>query len=114
MGDEDVKKSIVMVAGEKLLCRPFPSSEESVRKMTAVERMACIAVRIPLEFSAMTLRSQQMEKTLVEKHLRVCLSVDPGFETAITIAPSEPLLAEASYLLMKNPAFDLPAACSRN
>jgi len=38
----------------------------------------------------------------------VCLSVDPGFETAITIAPSEPLLAEASYLLMRSSAFDLP------
>ena len=70
--------------------------------------MACISVRIPLDFSARTLRSEQMERTLVEKHLRVCLKVDPGFETAVTIAPSEPLLAEASYLLMKDPVFDLP------
>jgi len=70
--------------------------------------MACVSVRIPLEFNPRTLRSQDLEKTLVEKHMRVCLSVDPGFETAVTIAPSEPLLAQASFLLMKSPAFDLP------
>ena len=70
--------------------------------------MACISVRIPLEFNAVTLRSQEMERTLVEKHMRVCLSVDPGFETVVTVAPSEPLLSEASYLLMRSPAFDLP------
>jgi hypothetical protein len=68
--------------------------------------MACISVRIPLEFSGRDLRS--IERTLVEKHLRVCLQVDPGFQTATTVAPSEPLLAEASYLLMSDPVFDLP------
>jgi hypothetical protein len=67
-----------------------------------------MSVRIPLEFSARTLRSQELEKTLIEKHMRVCLSVDAGFETAVTVAPSEPILAEASYLLMQSPAFDLP------
>ena len=70
--------------------------------------MACISVRIPLEFNTRSLRSEQMERTLVEKHLRVCLRVDPGFETVITVAPSSPLLAEASYLLMRDPVFDLP------
>jgi hypothetical protein len=67
-----------------------------------------MSVRIPLEFNARTLRSRQLEKTLIEKHMHVCLSVDAGFETAITVAPSEPILAEASYLLMRSPAFDLP------
>jgi hypothetical protein len=38
----------------------------------------------------------------------VCLSVDPGFEMAIIMAPSEPLLAETSYLLMRSSAFDPP------
>ena len=42
--------------------------------------------------------------------MRVCLSVDPGFETAITIAPSEPLLVEAAYLLMCSSTFDLPCS----
>ena len=104
-GDEDIKKSIVKFAGEKLLCKAFPSSTNSVESLSRVEKMACISVRMPLEFN---LRSRDMEKTLVERHLRVCLCVDPGFETAVTIAPSEPLLAEASSLIMSNPAFNLP------
>ena len=97
-----------MFAGEKLLCKPFSSSDDFVRNLTDIEKMACMSVRIPLEFNTRTLRSQEMEQTLVEKHMRVCLSVDPGFETAVTVAPSEPILAEASYLLMRSPEFDLP------
>jgi hypothetical protein len=107
-GDEDIKKSIVMFAGEKLLCKPFSTAEDFIRNLSAVEKMACMSVRLPFEFNGRSLRAQDMERTLVEKHMRVCLSVDPGFETALTIAPSEPLLAEASYLLMRSPSFDLP------
>ena len=40
--------------------------------------------------------------------MQLCLSVNPGFESAITIAPSKPILAEAAYWLMRNPAFDFP------
>jgi len=104
-GDEDIQRSIIKFAGEKLLCKAFPSSTESIKALTHVERMACISVRIPLEFNR---RSRDMEKTLVERHLRVCLRVDPGFETSVTIAPSEPLLAEASSLITSNSAFNLP------
>jgi hypothetical protein len=107
-GDDDIKKSSIMFAGEKLLCKPFSTSDDFIRNLTDTEKMACMSVRIPLEFNARTLRSQDMERTLVEKHMRVCLSVDAGFETAVTVAPSEPILAEASYLLMRSPVFDFP------
>jgi len=30
MGDEDIKKSIVLFAGEKLLCKVFSTSEASI------------------------------------------------------------------------------------
>jgi hypothetical protein len=73
-------------------------TEDFVRNLSAVEKMACMSVRLALEFNGKTLRAQDIERKLVEKHMRLCLSVDPGFEAAITIAPSEPLLAEASYL----------------
>jgi hypothetical protein len=96
-----------MFAGEKLLCKAFSTTEDFVRNLSAVKKMACMSVRLALEFNGKTLRAQDIERKLVRKHMRVCLSVDPGFETAIT-APSEPLLAEASYLLMRSPAFDLP------
>jgi hypothetical protein len=107
-GDDDIKKSSITFAGEKLLCKPFSSDDDFIRNLNDVEKLACMSVRIPLEFNTRTLRSQELEKTLVEKHMRVCLSVDAGFETAIIVAPSEPILAEASYLLMRSPTFDLP------
>jgi hypothetical protein len=88
-----------MFAGEKLLCKPLSSSDDFVHNLTNVEKMACMSVRIPLEFNVRTLRSQKLEQTLVENHMHVCPSVDAGFETAITVTPSEPILAEASYLL---------------
>jgi hypothetical protein len=70
-----------------------------------------MAVRLALEFNATTLVLQNRERTQVEKHMRVCLVMNPGFETAVTIAPSEPLLAEAAYLLMQDrQVFDLPRA----
>lgn len=93
-GDTEVKKSIIMFAGEKLLCRPFPTSST----LTNVEKLACISVHIPLEFSLGYTHSRQMERILVEKHLHICLQVNPGFETPITIAASEPLVT--SYFIM--------------
>jgi hypothetical protein len=105
-GDAEVKKSIITFAGEKLLCRPFPPSDD----LSDVEKLACISVRIPLEFSLGYMHSRQREQILVEKHLRVCLQVNPGIETPITIAVSEPLLAEASYYIMNETKFDFPRA----
>ena len=60
-----------------------------------------MAVRLALEFNATTLVSQIKEKEQVEKYMRVCLLVNEGFETAVTIAPSEPLLAEGAFLIMR-------------
>ena len=77
-------------------------------KLTEIQKLACMSVRIPLEFNARILSSKDRERTLVEKHMRVCLRVDPGRETAYAIAPSEAILAEASCLVMRNPNFDLP------
>jgi hypothetical protein len=68
-----------------------------------------MAVRIALEFNATTLASQIKERAQVEKHMRVCLLVNQGFETAVTVAASEPLLAEGAFLIMRQrAAFNLP------
>ena len=77
-----------MFAGEKLLCKAFSTTEDFVRNLSPVEKMACMSVRLPLEFNGKSLRVQDIEKKLVEKHMCVCLSVDPGFETALMVAPS--------------------------
>jgi hypothetical protein len=42
----------------------------------------------------------EQEMIQVEKHMRVCLSVRPGFTSAMTIAASEPILAEAARDVM--------------
>ncbi|KAM6501265.1 hypothetical protein JOM56_004279 [Amanita muscaria] len=112
-GDAEVQKSIVYYAAEKLLGGvAFPHTTERKKEtLTSDAKLACMAVRLALEFNATTLTSQIRERTQVEKHMRVCLVMNPGFETAVTIAPSEPLLAEAAYLLMQDrEAFDLPRA----
>jgi len=86
----------------------FLTTEDFICNLSAIEKIACMSVCLALEFNGKTLRAQDIERKLIEKHMCVCLSVDPGFEMAITITLSEPLLVEASYLLMQNPAFDLP------
>jgi hypothetical protein len=68
-----------------------------------------MAVRLALEFNATTLVSQMKEREQVEKYMRICLLVHEGFETAVTITPSEPLLAEGVFLIMREQeAFNLP------
>ena len=42
-----------------------------------------------------------MERTQVERHMRMCIHATEGFRTMVTLSPSEPLLAEASATIMK-------------
>ncbi|KAM6495554.1 hypothetical protein JOM56_008260 [Amanita muscaria] len=110
-GDAEIRNYIVYYAAEKLLGGvAFPHTPEAKKEtFTSEAKLACMAVRLALEFNATTLASQNRERTQVEKHMRVCLVMSTGFETAVTIAPSEPILAEAAYLLMQDrEAFDLP------
>jgi hypothetical protein len=70
--------------------------------------VACMAVRLALEFNSTTLKLQNRERTQVEKHMRICITVDEGNETAVTVAASEPILSEGARHIMKNASFDLP------
>jgi hypothetical protein len=62
--------------------------------------LACLCVRFALEFdvdgTALDVACAQ-----VERHMRICVAATYEFETFITVAGSEPLLAEAAYELMK-------------
>lgn len=49
-----------------------------------------------MDFKGTDWISREPERTLVERHMRICLSASPGFKEMYTIAPSEPLLAEAA------------------
>jgi len=60
--------------------------------------LACLCVRFALEFNADP-SSREVACTQVERHMRLCLAATAGFERLITIAGSEPLLAEAASRL---------------
>ena len=43
--------------------------------------------------------------TQVERHMRVCLGVKEGLDSAVTVAPSEPILSEAAAIVMQQAGF---------
>ena len=61
--------------------------------------LACLSVRFALEFNADSI-SREVECAQVERHMRLCISVTTGFERLVTLAGSEPLLAEAASQLL--------------
>ena len=69
-----------------------------------------MAVRLALEFNFTTLKSRQREHLQVAKHMRICIKVS---ETIVSVASSEPILAEGARRLMSNPKFNLPASLLR-
>ena len=62
--------------------------------------LACLSVRFSLEFN-MDGTAGDIARTQVERHMRLCLAATVGRDTLVTLAGSEPLLAEAAYELMK-------------
>ncbi|KAF8492187.1 hypothetical protein F5888DRAFT_1619276, partial [Russula emetica] len=62
--------------------------------------LACLSVRFALEFN-MDGTSGDVARTQVERHMRLCLAATAGRDTLVTLAGSEPILAEAAYELMK-------------
>ncbi|KAM6503962.1 hypothetical protein JOM56_000905 [Amanita muscaria] len=61
--------------------------------------LACLSVRFGLEFNE-DIISSRVARTQVERHMRLCIGATTGFERLVTLAGSEPLLAEAAYELM--------------
>jgi hypothetical protein len=57
-------------------------------------------VRLGLDFKATSWLDKVVERGQVERHMRICLVATAGFRSMVTISPSEPLLAEASWMLM--------------
>ncbi|KAH9991140.1 hypothetical protein BJV77DRAFT_554959 [Russula vinacea] len=69
--------------------------------------LACLSVRFALEFNVDG-TARDVACAQVERHMRICVAATTGFEKLVTVAGSEPLLAEAAYDRMKrtqtNPA----------
>jgi hypothetical protein len=62
--------------------------------------LACLSVRFALDFN-MDGTAGDVARTQVERHMRLCLAATAGRDTLVTVAGSEPLLAEAAYELME-------------
>jgi hypothetical protein len=103
-----VKQYLVRFAGEKLL-----NGSQPVGPLTPEQELACLSQRMPIEFYSTTYNTRKQEQQQVEAHMRVCLKVLPGFESMVTITPSEPILSEAASDIMSTPNFDAPKALQR-
>ena len=63
--------------------------------------LACLSVRFALEFNADS-SSRDVACKQVERHTRLCLAATTRLERLITLAGSEPLLAEAASQIMRD------------
>ena len=98
-GDSEFRSKIVMFAICKLLCAGTTKITDKVEEQT----LACLSVRLGLEFKTPAWLEGRLdiECRQVERHMRVCLAATPGLQKIVTICPSEPLLAEAAYRVMR-------------
>ncbi len=88
-------KELMVLAKVKLL-----DGLSSLNEDNRSGSLACFSVRFVLEFNQGG-TAGDIARTQVERHMRLCLAATAGRETFITLAGSEPLLAEAAYELVK-------------
>ncbi|KAI0310330.1 hypothetical protein OF83DRAFT_1288185 [Amylostereum chailletii] len=89
----------------KLLC-----GEPTTDKLDANMKLACLAVRLGLDFKTAEWEDRVVERTQVERHMRIYLSVAADFCSLTTVAASEPLLAETASFGMTAPGWNAAAA----
>ena len=69
-------------AAEKLLDRP----------MTDALKLACLSVRLALDFNPFTAEALQNELEQIENHLRARIRVSDSFDRVKSVSPSNPSL----------------------
>jgi hypothetical protein len=77
----------LQLAEQKLMCGPAPSADS---------HLAALGVRVGFTFEASTTTACELASRLVERHMRVALTVPKHRQYMWTCAPSEPFLAEAA------------------
>ncbi|KAG6909158.1 hypothetical protein DXG01_001785 [Tephrocybe rancida] len=93
------KDTIVEFAAEKLLGGAVPMNG----KISSSGELACLANRL-----ALSLTAQEVQLEQVANHMRMFITVKDGNQTAVTVAASEPILAEASQLITSRLQKNLP------
>ncbi|KAF8637024.1 hypothetical protein AX17_003093 [Amanita inopinata Kibby_2008] len=91
----------ILKFGASKLCGGFLPNWKDIVDSPGIQ-LSLMSVRLALEFNSTSMRVRARELEHVEKHMRVCLHLHHNLETALTISPSEPILAEASRLIMLN------------
>jgi len=81
------------------------SSSVTLKEDNKAGILACLSVRFALEFNADT-NALAVACAQVERHMRLCITATSGLEKLVTLAGSEPLLAEAACDLMKRASMD--------
>ena len=93
--DQRIESVIMDFVKQKLLDGPTVLKNDN-----RAGSLACLSTRFALEFNMATPRN--VAHAQVERHMRLCTAATSGLEKLITIPSSEPILAEASYELMKD------------
>ncbi|RXW15099.1 hypothetical protein EST38_g10747, partial [Candolleomyces aberdarensis] len=104
---KEIQDNIVQYGAMKLL---GGGAITNITDLDEEQKLACLSQRLPIEFDSTSYIAQSQQQQQVEGHMRICLKVDAGFESMITISPSEPLLSEAAYYTMCHFQMDCPAA----
>ncbi len=97
-GSPSVRKSIVSFARAKLLGY-FEGHEPGT--MPDAAKLACLAVRLGLDFRAASSQGAEAQRVQVERHMRIALFASASDLRMVTTSSSEPLLAEASCITMR-------------
>jgi hypothetical protein len=100
----DKKAELLLFAKQKLLngySTLVTTDSRNNRTLNSPGTLACLSIRFALEFNADSI-SRAVAYTQVERHMRLCLAATTGFERLITLAGSEPLLAEAAEEPMRD------------
>ncbi len=98
---------MVQFAIQKLLCG---SQDHKISGDTKRE-FAIMSRRLALDFDTTVCNGKEKQEaernqmTQVERHMRVCLGVKEGLDSAVTVAASEPILSEAAAIVMQQPGF---------
>ncbi|KAH9015441.1 hypothetical protein EDB83DRAFT_2321310 [Lactarius deliciosus] len=113
--DEDVRRSIIYFAVQKLLCGNSAHGNLSNAQIYAVlsQRLA-LDINTPqylFDLSSPLNAMRTMHEQIVN-HMRVCMAVGSGIESLRGIASSEPILLEAASIIMLWSSFDFPRALS--
>ncbi|KAH8113152.1 hypothetical protein DFH11DRAFT_1728064 [Phellopilus nigrolimitatus] len=107
--ENSVRDEIVGFAAAKLMNMDNFDNRKA-HDFTRDQRFACLAQRLPFEFNSTSYLSRDEQKSQVENHMRICLKVDPVYESMVTLSASEPLLSEAAFGIMQNSNYNVEDA----